>query len=63
MDEIYEVGKFEAYLIMKHRKPLGKYWTLSDMKYVAIDNTKGLILSEEFDDKEVMLEWLKSDKQ
>ena len=63
MDEIYEVGKFEAYLIMKHRSPLGKYWMLSDMKFVAIDNSKGYVLTEEFDEKESMLDWLRSEKQ
>ena len=62
MDDIYEVGILEAHLISKHKSPLGRYWTQKDMKFVAIDNTKGQALTKEFDDKEEMLEWLKGER-
>ena len=62
MDDIYEVGILEAHLISKHKSPLGRYWTQKDMKYVAIDNTKGQALTKEFDDKDEMLEWLNGER-
>lgn len=62
MDDIYEVGILEAHLISKHKSPLCRYWTQKDMKYVAIDNTKGQALTKEFDGKDEMLKWLKGER-
>lgn len=61
MDEIFEVGALEAYIILKHKKPLGRYWMINETKFTAIDNTKGEALAEDFDEKETMMEWFELD--
>lgn len=61
MDEIFEVGALEAYIILKNKKPLGRYWMINETKFTAIDNTKGETLAEDFDEKETMMEWFELD--
>lgn len=57
--EIREVGTLELDLIIDFRTPYGKYWTeVSPGKYVAVDNITGDAWTEEFDDKEIMFDWL-----
>lgn len=57
--EIREVGTLELELIIDFRTPYGKYWTeVSPGKYVAVDNNTGDAWTEEFEDKEIMLDWL-----
>lgn len=57
--EIREVGTLELDLIIDFRTPYGKYWTeVSPGKYVAVDNNTGDAWTEEFDDKEIMFDWL-----
>lgn len=57
--EIREVGTLELDLIIDFRTPYGKYWTeVSPGKYVAVDNNTGDAWTEEFEDKEIMLDWL-----
>lgn len=57
--KIREVGTLELDLIIDFRTPYGKYWTeVSPGNYVAVDNNTGDAWTEEFDDKEIMLDWL-----
>ena len=57
--EIREVGTLELDLIIEFRTPYGKYWTeVTPGKYVAVDNNTGDAWTEEFDDKELMFDWL-----
>lgn len=59
MFEIHEVGALELDLIIEFYSPLGKYWTeVTPGRYVAVDNTTGDAWTEEFIDKEIMLDWL-----
>lgn len=59
MFEIHEIGTLELGLIIEFRTPYGKYWTeVSPGKYVAVDNNTGDAWTEEFEDKEIMLDWL-----
>ena len=64
MDELIEIGVFEATGIIQDRRPFGKYW-LRDMneknkeRYVAIDNSTGDAWTEEFDDYKTMAAWLR----
>lgn len=57
MFQIKEIGTFELYLIQKYRKPLGLYWHLRMIDYVAVDNTTGQAITEVFETKELMIEW------
>lgn len=57
--EIREVGTLELDLIIDFRTPYGKYWAeVSPGKYVAVDNNTDDAWTEEFDDKEIMFDWL-----
>lgn len=64
MDELIEIGVFQATGIIQDRRPFGKYW-LKDMneknkeRYVAIDNSTGDAWTEEFDDFDTMVAWLR----
>jgi len=66
LDQIIEIGSLQADTIIESRKPYGKYWLSlmkpdGTMKYIAIDNRTGDAWTEEFDDKEKMLAWLRGD--
>lgn len=61
MDEIFEVGALEAYIILKHKRPFGKYWTVNGTNITAIDNSRGEVMAEDFDTQEAAIEWLKMD--
>lgn len=59
MFEIHEVGALELDLIIEFRTPYGKYWTeVTPGQFVAVDNTNGDAWTEEFDDKEIAIDWL-----
>ena len=61
MDEIFEVDALEAYIILKHKKPFGRYWMINETKFTAIDNSRGETLVEDFDEKENMMQWFELD--
>lgn len=57
--KIQEVGALELDLIIEFREPLGKYWTeVTPGQFVAVDNSKGYARKEEFEDKELAIDWL-----
>lgn len=57
--KIQEVGALELDLIIEFRTPYGKYWTeVTPGKFVAVDNTNVDAWTEEFDDKELAIDWL-----
>jgi len=59
MFKIQEVGQLQLSRVIEERVPLGKYWNESSAGvYVAVDNSDGDAWTEEFDDKEIMLDWL-----
>ena len=62
-DEIKEIGRYEARMIIYHRQPLGRFWYQSDLTFVAIDNRDGNAWVEEFKDQETMMGWLNDEFQ
>ncbi len=57
--DIHQVGALELDLIIQFRDPLGKFWTeVTPGRYVAVENTNGEAWTEEFDDKELAIDWL-----
>lgn len=57
--KIQEVGSLQLKRVIEERVPLGKYWTESSAEvYVAVDNSSGDAWTEEFNDKDIMLDWL-----
>ena len=63
MSEIREVSQLEANIIIADRRPYGKFWNeemsiTGQMAYIGIDNTTGDAWTEEFEDREKMLDWL-----
>ena len=69
MRDIYEITEVEsllAFSVIENRTPYGKFYLIEkdadyQITYVAIDNTTGDAWTEEFDDKEKMLAWLRGD--
>ena len=57
--KIQEVGALELDLIIEFQTPLGRYWTeVKPGTYVAVDNSNGEAFTEEFDEKEIAIDWL-----
>ena len=59
MDEILEIGKLEADRIIETYKPIGKYWLMDGLTYVAIDNSTGDAWTEGFPNQADAVAWLK----
>jgi len=57
---IIKVNDIESLNIIETRKPLGKFYTKEDGKYIGIDNSTGDAWTEEFDSYHQMFRWLSS---
>lgn len=58
MSDIKRVSVKEAISIINNREPLGKFYTIENERYVAIDNTAGDTWVEEFMTLASCKDWL-----
>jgi len=61
---VIELLRKDATNVMVKKKPLGKFCVFDEVNgnYVAIDNSKGNTITEEFDTKAECLKWLEDGK-
>ena len=58
LDTVHEIGILQATQIIHDYSPIGCYWCVNGGgKFVAIDNRTGQAWTEEFDNKEIMMDW------
>lgn len=58
--EIKEITKEDAFKIIETREPEGLFWFFDENNmFIAIDNSRGEAIVEEFYNKEECLQWLK----
>lgn len=57
-----QVTPLTAAVIIETRKPQGKYWIMDESrKFIGIDNSTGEAWTEEFDNLNDCLKWLKGE--
>jgi hypothetical protein len=59
--EYHEITKEEAKKIIETRYPEGLFYHKDGNKYIGIDNSSGDAWTEEFDNLDICLEWLKGE--
>ncbi len=62
LKEITKINQFEAERVITSRKPIGKFLVTQDGCFTGIDNSTGDAWTEDFNDRDGCIGWLRGDE-